>query len=102
LPQEDEEGRVEGDELRPEIGAAETLVDAEGELEGPAVCPPDLPPLCDGRNQKFSVLHALECKEGGLVISRHNEIRDELINLPSKVLSPFAVRDESIPVATWK
>jgi hypothetical protein len=56
--------------------------------------PPDLPSTCDGCNQKFSVRHALECKKGGLVISRHNEIRDELSDLASKALSPSAVRDE--------
>jgi hypothetical protein len=57
--------------------------------------PPDLPPFCDGCNQKCSVCHALECKKDGLVISRHNEIRrDKLSNLASKALSPSAVRDE--------
>jgi hypothetical protein len=57
--------------------------------------PPDLPSTCDGGcNQKFSVRHALESKKGGLVISRHNEIRDELSDLASKALSPSAVRDE--------
>jgi hypothetical protein len=39
-----------------------------------ARCPPDLPIQCDGYQQKFSLRHALECKRGGLVISRHNEI----------------------------
>jgi hypothetical protein len=56
--------------------------------------PPDLPSHCDGCLQKFSIRHALECKTGGLVISRHNEIRDELSDLASKALSPSAVRDE--------
>jgi hypothetical protein len=56
--------------------------------------PPDLPPSCDGCNQKFSIRHALECKKGGLVISRHNEIRDELSDLASEALTPSAVRDE--------
>jgi hypothetical protein len=49
---------------------------------------------CDGCLQKFSVRHALECKTGGLVISRHNEIRDELSDLASKALSPSSVRDK--------
>jgi hypothetical protein len=57
-------------------------------------CPPDLPIQCDGCQQKFSVCHALECKRGGLVISRHNEIRDELSGLASKAFSPSAVCDE--------
>jgi hypothetical protein len=37
-------------------------------------CPPDLPIQCDGCQQTFSVCHPLECKHGGLVISRHIEI----------------------------
>jgi hypothetical protein len=59
-------------------------------------CPPDLPIQCDGCQQKFSVRHALECKRGGLVISRHNKIRDELSDLASKAFFPSAVRDEPI------
>jgi hypothetical protein len=51
-------------------------------------CPPYLPIQCGGYQQKFSVCHALEYKRGGLVISRHNEIRDELNDLSSKALSP--------------
>jgi hypothetical protein len=57
-------------------------------------CPPDLPPQCDGCLQKFSIVHALECKTGGLVISSHNEIRDELSDLASKALSPSSVRNK--------
>jgi hypothetical protein len=59
-----------------------------------ARCPPDLLIQCDGCQQKFSVHHALECKRGGLVISRHNEIRDELSGLASKAFPPSAVCNE--------
>jgi hypothetical protein len=41
-----------------------------------------------------SVMH-LSAKKGGLVISRHNEIRDELSDLASKALAPSAVCDEA-------
>jgi hypothetical protein len=61
-----------------------------------ARCPPDLPIQCDGCQQKFNVCHALECKRGGLVISRHNEIRNELSDLASKAFFPSAVRDDPI------
>ena len=61
-----------------------------------ARCPPDLPIQCDGCQQKFNVCHALECKHGGLVVSRHNEIRDKLSDLASKAFFPSAVRDEPI------
>jgi hypothetical protein len=56
--------------------------------------PPDLPSSCDRCNQKSSVRHALECKKGGFINSRHNKIRDELSDPASKALFPSAVRDE--------
>jgi hypothetical protein len=57
--------------------------------------PEDLQPHCDGCGAKFSVRHGLNCKKGGLVISRHNEIRDELSYIASKPFIPSAVRDET-------
>jgi hypothetical protein len=54
----------------------------------------ELPSHCEAYGQKFSVERALECKKGGLMISRHNEIRDELSGLASKAFIPSAVRDE--------
>jgi hypothetical protein len=59
-----------------------------------ARCPPDLPARCDGCQQKFSIGHALECKQGGLVISRYNKIQVELSDLACKPFFPSAVRDE--------
>ena len=56
--------------------------------------PPDLPARCDGCNAAFDLRHALSCKCGGLVILRHNDIRDELGDLFCKGLSPSQVRDE--------
>jgi hypothetical protein len=58
-----------------------------------AHCPPDLPIQYNGSQQKFTIRHALECKRGGLVISRHNEIQDELSDLASRAYLPSAVRD---------
>ncbi len=40
-----------------------------------------LPPTCDGCGEVSSVQHALDCRKGGLVIRRHNEIRDSLGDL---------------------
>jgi hypothetical protein len=59
-------------------------------------CPPDLPIQYDSCQQNFSLRHALERNCGGLVISRHNEIRDKLSDLASKAFFPSAVCDEPI------
>jgi hypothetical protein len=56
--------------------------------------PGDLPSHCDICGAKFDVRHALECKVGGLVILRHNEINKELCDLASKAIAPSAVRVE--------
>jgi hypothetical protein len=56
--------------------------------------PGDLPSHCDGCGQTFSVQNAMTCKNGGLVIIRHNEIGDELADIATKALTPSAVRDE--------
>ncbi len=60
------------------------------------ITPSDLPAFCDGCDARFSLQHALGCKKGGLVIFRHNEIRDELIHLAGKAFTPSAVRDEPL------
>ena len=45
------------------------------------------PDLCDGCGAQFSLSHALSCRRGGLVIQRHNEVRDSLGDLASLVWS---------------
>ena len=54
--------------------------------------PPNLPSCCDGCGQKFSVRHALECPHGGLIIGRHNEVRDELGEIAAVAFAPNAIR----------
>ena len=56
----------------------------------------DLPSKCDGCGAKFSVEHALACKQGGLVVGRHDEIKDEIAALATMATSPNRVRDEPI------
>jgi hypothetical protein len=58
--------------------------------------PSNLPRECDGCDAPFSLQHALGCKKGGLVIFRHNEVRDELAHLAAKAFTPSAVRDEPL------
>jgi hypothetical protein len=67
--------------------------------------PPDLPSQCDGCDAAFSIRHTLvECKKGGLVIIRHNEIQDKLVVLASKAfpIPQFATTQKSIHVALTK
>ena len=42
-----------------------------------------LPTKCDGCGFPFSIEHALNCRKGGLVSRRHNEIRDAVGDLAS-------------------
>ena len=44
-----------------------------------------MPKLCDGCGAEFSMEHALDCRFGGLVSRRHNEIRDAIGDLTSLV-----------------
>jgi len=40
-----------------------------------------MPASCDGCGEDFSLTHALDCRRGGLVTQRHNEVRDALGDL---------------------
>ena len=54
--------------------------------------PPDLPTYCDGYQTKFSISHALDCKKGGLVTARHNELCDGVGDLAGKAFTPSHLR----------
>jgi len=43
----------------------------------------NLPSVCNGCGSLFSVEHALDCRVGGLVCQRHNEVRDAVCDLAS-------------------
>jgi hypothetical protein len=58
--------------------------------------PGNLPSYCDGCGCKSSIRHAHACKTGGLVISRHDEVKYVVCELASKAFIPSAVRDEPL------
>ena len=58
--------------------------------------PPDLPKYCDGCNARFSICHALDCKRGGLIIARHNKLRDGVADLAGKDFTPSQVRNDPL------
>lgn len=57
---------------------------------------PDLPKKCDGCGEKMTVQHGLSCKTGGLVVARHNDVRDEWAHLCSLALGGSAVGTEPL------
>ena len=56
--------------------------------------PNNLPDNCDGCGSTFSVGHAHQCKNGGLIIRRHDELNRELASLASMALKESAIRAE--------
>ena len=58
--------------------------------------PPDLPKHCDWFEARFTISHALDCKKGGLVTARHNELRDGVADLAGKAFTPSHVRDNPL------
>ena len=51
---------------------------------------------CDGYQAKFSISHALDCKKGGLVTARHNELCDRVADLDGKAFTPSHVRNDPL------
>ena len=56
----------------------------------------NLPKTCDGCLKPFSFEHALQCKVGGLITQRHDEIAHQLGELCVQDLKPSAVHAEPI------
>ena len=56
-----------------------------------------MPATCDGYGATFDLGHALDCKKGGLVTQRHNEVMDALGDIASlackEVVREPVVRD---------
>ena len=58
--------------------------------------PKGLPRNCDGCGAGFTVKHGLNCKKGGLVTIRHNDVRDEWAHLCGLALTSSRVTTERL------
>ena len=58
--------------------------------------PPDIPTYCERCQSKFSISHALDCKKGGLITARHNELRDGVADLADKAFTSSHMCDYSL------
>jgi hypothetical protein len=58
------------------------------------LAPLKLPSTCDGCGKKFNFNHVQICKEGGLILHRHDDVAAEWGEMCSHVLKPSAVSDE--------
>eukprot|EP00923_Selenidium_pygospionis_P030828 GHVN01054680.1.p1 GENE.GHVN01054680.1~~GHVN01054680.1.p1 ORF type:complete len:135 (+),score=11.13 GHVN01054680.1:113-517(+) len=56
----------------------------------------DLPARCDGCGATADLNHLLNCKVGGLIVRRHNEIRDTLGDLLAKACGRQVQREPVI------
>jgi hypothetical protein len=56
--------------------------------------PRGLPDRCDGCNEPFSVEHGLNCKKGGFVGQRHDDVCEELAHLCSMALTAARISSE--------
>ena len=56
--------------------------------------PPGIPTHCDGCGARSSVKHSLKCKNGGLVVLRHDEVKNEPMELCEKAFNPSSVCDK--------
>ena len=58
--------------------------------------PESIPKYCDGCGKEASIDHILNCRVGGLIICRHNELKDELIDIGIKAFGLNSIRDEPL------
>jgi hypothetical protein len=58
--------------------------------------PQNLPEQCDGCGARFTVDHAMQCRRGGLVIHRHDDVAGEWHQLCASSLTPSKVSDEPL------
>ena len=58
--------------------------------------PPDLLKICSGYNAWFSICHSLNCKRGGLIAARHNDLCDWVADLAVKDFTPSHLRNDPL------
>ena len=57
---------------------------------------PDPPKYCNDCNTNFSICHALNCKWGGLVTARHNNLHDGVAELSGKAFTTTHVSEKTL------
>ena len=58
--------------------------------------PTALPPLCDGCGERFTTEHAMSCRNGGLILHRHNDLVTSWGQLCGQAHTPSSVSDEPL------
>jgi hypothetical protein len=56
--------------------------------------PAGMQPTCDGRGASFNTYHAFSCAKCALIITRHNELRDELCDMTFRAFQPSMLHNE--------
>ena len=74
-----------------ELGAQEWL---DAILLRYGLDPSNPPKYCNVCNAKFTIFHALDCKRGGLVTSRHNDLLDRFADLAVKAFTNSHIHDD--------
>ena len=59
-----------------------------------------MPAFCDGCGAPTCLEHALDCRKGGLIIQRHNEVRDSLGN-QERLMNPIILQ-HCLPISAFE
>eukprot|EP00957_Ditylum_brightwellii_P042415 3211796-Ditylum_brightwellii.AAC.1 len=61
----------------------------------------NLPKHCDGCRKKFTLIHTLECKSGGLIIVQQNEVQYKLAQIGSQTYTKSSISNKPYVNTNW-